>query len=84
MTTAPHLLPLYNHFLDYLVEKASPQEILAFMAPPEAQAYAHELLERNSAGVLSLDEQQMLEQNVQFEQMMALLKAKALKALRLA
>lgn len=82
MATAPHLLPLYNQFLDYLVEKATPQEILSFQASPDAQTVAHELLERLSSGDLSADEQQVLDQIVQFEQMMSLLKAKALKALR--
>jgi hypothetical protein len=76
-----HPLPLCDEFLDYVVEKASPQEILAFKASPEAQAYVQELLERNSAGALTPEEAQKLEQMVQFERMMAVLKAKALKAL---
>lgn len=82
MATPTHLLPLYDQFLDFLVEKASPEEILAFKAPPEASRYAQDLLDRNSAGELSPEEQQVLEQIVQFEQMMALLKAKALRAMR--
>lgn len=75
-----HLLPLYDEFLDFLVEKATPEQILAFKASPEAQAYAQELIERNSAGELSPEEEQTLQQMANFERMMSLLKAKALKA----
>lgn len=78
MTTA-NLLPLYDELLDYLVEKASPQEILAFKASPETQAYAHDLLERRSVGQLSADETQILAQMEQVERLMSVLKAKALK-----
>ena len=81
MTTSDRL-PLYDQFLDYLVEKASAEEILAFKAPPDEQAYAHALLERASAGELTPDERDLLDQMARFEQMMALLKAKALKAQR--
>lgn len=76
-----HLLPLYDEFLDYLVAKARPEEILAFQATDEAQAYVQDLLERRSAGQLSAEEEQSLQQMVQFERLMSLLKAKALTAL---
>lgn len=82
MAVSTHLLPLYDQFLDYLVEKASPQDILAFKASPDAQALAQDLIERNSAGELSPQELHQLEQMLQFERMMGLLKAKALKAMR--
>ncbi len=75
-----HLPPLYDEFLDFLIEKASPEQILAFKASPEAREQAQLFLERNSAGTLTPDEQRTLEQMAQFERMMALLKAKALKA----
>ncbi|MBN1565071.1 MAG: hypothetical protein JXA10_14600 [Anaerolineae bacterium] len=78
MTTV-NLVPLYNDLLDYLVDKATPQEILAFKASPEAQAYAHDLLERQSEGQLSAEEQTHLEQMEQVERLMSVLKAKALK-----
>jgi len=76
------LLPLYDQFLDYLVEKASPQEILAFKASPDAQAFAGELLEKQSAGTLTPEERETLAQMAEFESLMTLLKVKALKALR--
>lgn len=77
-----NLLPLYDELLDYLVQKATPQEILAFKASPEAQAYAHELLDRQSSGQLSAEEAQILEQMEQVERLMSVLKAKALRSLR--
>lgn len=79
--TSVNLLPLYDELLDYLVEKATPQEILAFKASPEAQAYAHDLLERQSAGELSPEETQLLKQMEQAERLMSVLKAKALRSL---
>lgn len=75
-----NLLPLYDEFLDYLIEKATPQEILAFKASPEAQATAQDLIERNNAGMLTPDEARMLGQMLEFERMLSVLKAKALKA----
>lgn len=76
-----HIPPLYDEFLDFLIDKATPEEILAFQASPEAQEQAQLFLERNSAGTLTLDEQQTLSQMVEYERFMALLKAKALRSL---
>jgi hypothetical protein len=73
--------PLYDEFLDFLIDKASPEEILAFQASPEAREQAQLFLERNSAGTLTLEEQQTLTQMVEFERFMGLLKAKALRSL---
>jgi hypothetical protein len=75
-----YFFPTYEEFLDFVVEKATPEEVLAFKVSPEAQAYAHELIERNRAGTITPEERQHLEQMVDFERMMGLLKAKALKA----
>ncbi|NDJ77639.1 MAG: hypothetical protein GYB65_15415 [Chloroflexi bacterium] len=80
MTTV-NMLPLFNELLDYLVDKATPQEILAFKESPEAQAHAQDLLERQSAGTLSLEDAQILEQMEQVERLMSVLKAKALRSL---
>ncbi len=77
-----HLLPLYDEFLDYLVQKATPAEILAFHPSEEAQEYARDLLERNNDGVLTPEEKYTLDQMLQFERMMSVLKAKALAAQR--
>lgn len=81
MATA-YLLPLYDEFLSYLVEKATPTEILAFQPSEAAQEYARDLLERNNEGSLTSEERYTLEQMLQFERMMSVLKAKALAALK--
>jgi hypothetical protein len=68
-------------FADYLLQKLNPQEILDFQAPEESQAYARELIERNNAGTLSPEEENDVQQILQFERMMNVLKSKALLAL---
>lgn len=78
MTT---LSPVYDDLLDYLIEKASPQEILAFKASAMAEQRAEELLEKNSAGTLTLDETAELQQMLQVDRLMSVLKARALEAI---
>ena len=68
-------------FADYLLQKLDPQEILDFQAPEDSQAYARELIERNNAGTLSPEEENDVQQILQFERMMNVLKSKALLAL---
>jgi hypothetical protein len=77
---SPHLSPVYDDFLEFLVKKASPSEILAFKVSEEAQQRAVELLERQDAGLLSPEEADELEQMLQFDRLVSMLKAKALKA----
>jgi hypothetical protein len=72
------VLPAFDAFLDYLVEKATPQEILAFSVPPEGQERASELLERQNAGVLTPIEAIELDRMREFDRLVSLLKAKAL------
>ncbi len=75
------LTPLYDSFLDYLVDKATPEEILAYKATPEEQARADELTEKNKMGQLSQDEDNELQQMIEVNGFVTLLKAKALKAM---
>ena len=72
---------IVGEFLEALLKKMSPEEILAFKASPEAQARVHELLDKNNAGTLSNDERIELERSVEFEQALAILKANAFKTL---
>ncbi len=76
-----HPAPALNTFADYLLQKLSPQEILDFQVSEEDQAYARELIERNNAGILSAEEENDVQQILQFERMMTVLKSKALVAL---
>lgn len=74
--------PTYVAFADYLLNKLSPEEILAFKAPEAEHEYARELIEKNNAGTLTADERLEAEQMLQFERMMSVVKAKALLALK--
>jgi hypothetical protein len=72
------VLPAFDTFLDYLVEKATPQEILAFSVPLDEQEHAGELLERQNAGTLTPVEALELDRMREFDRLVSLLKAKAL------
>jgi len=73
---------ILGEFLELVVKKMSPEEIIAFKASPEAQARVHDLLDKNNAGTLSGEERIELERSVEFEQSLAVLKANALKTLK--
>jgi hypothetical protein len=74
--------PTYVAFADFLLEKLPPEEILAFKASEAEQEYVRELIERNNAGTLTAEERDEVEQMLQFERMMSVLKARALLALK--
>ena len=77
-----NILPDYDKFLDFLVEKATPEEILAFKVSEALQARADELSELNKEGKLTTQEAVELEQMMEFDGWISLLKSKALKALK--
>lgn len=72
---------IFEEFYELLVERMTPEEIIAFKASPEAQLRMHELLDKNSDGTITEDEQAELERTVEFEQIFAVIKAKAMYAL---
>jgi hypothetical protein len=71
----------YDEFVEFLIQKLTPEEIVAFKASDEAQARARELLDHNNAGTLTSDEAEELQRMLDFERMFVVLKARALKAL---
>ena len=71
----------YDEFVEMLVDKVTPQEIIAFKASPEAQARSRELIEKNNAGTLTDEEKTEVERILQFERLFSVLKARALKSL---
>ncbi len=77
---APHLSRAYDHLLDYLIEKASPQEILAFSLSEADKQRAIELLDKQDDDRLSADEAAELEQMREVELLIMALRAKALEA----
>ena len=70
--------PAYDYFLDFVVEKATPQEILAFEIPESVRERAIELLDKQDDGELSKEESRELEQMAQVDRLLMALKAKAL------
>jgi hypothetical protein len=72
VTTSP-----FEMLIEYLAEKAPPEEILAFKLPEHIQERARQLLDANSAGTLSAEEQAELDELVQFDRFMLRLKARA-------
>ena len=76
------MLPAYDTFLDYLVEKTTPQEILAFIVSDEQQERASELLARQNEGTITPDEQAELQRMAELDRLVSVLKAKAIAAMK--
>ena len=68
--------PIYNELLDYLIEKATPEEILAFKVSESAQARADDLTDKNKSGILTSDESVELSHMLEFDMLVTALKAK--------
>lgn len=75
-------MSIHDAFADYLLERLPPEAILDFKPSKAEQEYARELIERNNAGTLTPEEHVEVEQMLQFERMMSVLKSKALLALK--
>lgn len=80
MVVAP-LPPIYDDLLDFLARSITPQEMLAYRPSDLAQERAEELLEKNSAGTLTPAEHVELQQMLQVDRMVSVLKARALESL---
>jgi hypothetical protein len=77
------MLPaVYDEFLDFLIEKVTPEEMLAFRASQAAQARADELTELNKTGTITPTESAELEQLLELDLLLSILKAKAFIALQ--
>ena len=71
-----------EEFRDFMVTRATPEEILAFKASETAQARADELLDKNQEDVLTPDERFELEQMLEFDEWVRFLKIKAKRKLQ--
>ncbi len=74
--------PVYQELVDYLAQNATPEQILAFKVSVAMQKRADELIERNSEGELTSEEANELQQMLQFDRMVSLLKARAARTLQ--
>lgn len=72
---------VYDGLMNFLVEKATPQEILAFKPSEEEQARADELAEKNKEGTLTSDEAHELREMLELDAFVAALKLRALEIL---
>lgn len=71
------LSPVYDHFLTYIVEHMSAEDILSFEIPADAAARAIELLDKQDQSTLSAQEAEELTQMQQADRLIAALKARA-------
>jgi hypothetical protein len=79
--STPALTPAYDYFLDFVMAKASAQEILALQLPDKARQRAVELLDKQDRDELTPEEELEMEQMAQIERMVMALKARALETL---
>jgi hypothetical protein len=80
--SSTNITRVYDSLLAYLVEKATPEEILAYTIPEETAQRAIDLMERNSEGTLTPQELDELEEMRRVDKLIALLKARSLSALK--
>jgi hypothetical protein len=78
MMIVSQLPPIYDYFIDFIVQKATPDEILSFQIPESEKQRAIDLLEKKSAGDLTAEESQILVQMQQVDRLISAMKAKAL------
>lgn len=81
MATARVTSP-YTSFVEYLLEKMTPEEILAYQASEAEQERADELTEKNKEGILTPHEREELQEMMNLEALIHLLKVRAMVALK--
>ncbi len=77
-----NLSPTYDDFLDYLLERADPEDVLAYQTSEEQQERAFDLLEKNNAGTLTMDEEIELARMQEINRLVKLLKVRAFETLQ--
>ena len=77
---ATPLAPAYDYLLSFVVDKATPEQILAFELPDDIRERAIELLDKQDEGTLTPAEAAELEQMQEVDQLVLALKARALDA----
>jgi hypothetical protein len=82
----PSVLPasLYRKILEFLASNPGPEDILSFKAPAEVQVRMRELLDRNKAGVLTVQESSELDEYEKIEHFIVMIKAGCLQAFPIA
>lgn len=75
------LAPSSDEITDFLVLSPSPEEIVAFQPSNDLNQGLHDLLDKNKADSLSLDEQPELDTFIKMGHLFTMLKAKARRRL---
>jgi len=68
-------------FLEFLIERLSPEEIISFKVSPETQQRADELTERNKSGEITPDERAELQRMMDWNSTLSVFKVRAMKIL---
>ncbi len=74
---AAHVFRTYDEILNFFAQGPSPQDVMSFHPSPKAQERARYLLDRNETGELTAEEASELDQLVELEHLMQMVKAKA-------
>ena len=72
-------ISVYDDLFDFIIEKATPEAVLAFKVSPKAQKRAAKLLDKNNAGTLTPKERAELDEMAEFNLLGSALKARALE-----
>lgn len=75
-------VPIYQELVDYLVNLATPEQILAFKISDALQERLEVLFEKNNEGEITPEERKELDEFVEFDQHVMMLKARATAALK--
>jgi hypothetical protein len=67
---------VFGVITDFLTSDPTSEEIIAYRLPPDLEARAHDLLDRNTEGELSPDEIEEMRDFMRADDMMSLMKAK--------
>jgi uncharacterized protein YciU (UPF0263 family) len=77
---APPLTPSYDSLLDFIMARATPEDVLAFDLPQSEKDRAIELLDKQDDDALTPEEAAELQQMLVVERIFMALKARALTA----
>jgi hypothetical protein len=77
----PTIHPAYSSFLDFVMQKATPEDILAYQMPESEQQRIIELLNKQDEESLTPEETEELQEIKMIDRMLLALKARALDAL---
>ncbi len=75
-------VPIYMGFMEYLANLVPPEQILAYKISDDLSEHLEELFDKNNEGDITPDERKVLDEFVEFDQYVMLLKARAAAALK--